>query len=283
MKHTLVYIFLIFSVVNGCSLLTRSDQEEPLARVFDLYLYPSELDSAIPEGTSGEDSVVLAKRYIDTWVRDQLILSRAEQALTEEQKDFESQIAEYRRSLLIYSYRQKLLQQKLDTVLSQKEIQEYYDENSSNFILGEDVIKGTYIKVPLSAPRIDELRRWSYTNQPEDLDKIEKYCITYAENFNDFNDTWINFSTIRAQLPMTISNPSSYLKYNRNLETTDQEFRYFVHISDHLPEGEMTPVEMVSDHIANILLNKRKIEFFRELEHLVYNEGVSKNQFEIYQ
>ena len=70
--------------------------------------------------------------------------------------------------------------------------------------------------------------------------------------------------------------PSRYLKYNKNIETTDQSFRYFLHVSDHLPEGEMTPLEMVSDDITNIIINKRKIEFFRDLEQRVYNDGVSK-------
>ncbi len=283
MSRALIYISLVLLTASGCTLLTQGNDEEPLARVFDVYLYPSDLDDAIPEGTPAKDSVVLAKRYIDNWVRGQLMLGQAEQALTEEQKDFDKQIREYHRSLLIYSYRQKLLQQKLDTVLSAEEIQSYYEKNSSNFILGQDVIKGTFIKVPLSAPRIGELRSWSYTNQENDLDRIEKYCISYAEKYSDFNETWIYFSDIKPQLPMKISDPSRYLRYNKNIETTDQEFRYFMHLSDHLPEGEMTPIEMVSDHITNIILNKRKIEFFRDLEQRVYSDGLTRNQFEIYQ
>ncbi|MCP4310437.1 MAG: hypothetical protein GY790_04180 [Bacteroidetes bacterium] len=283
MSRTLVYISLVLLSTTGCSLFTGSNNEVPVARVFDRYLYPSDLDDAIPEGTSGKDSMVLANRHINTWVKEQLMLSRAEQALTEEQKDFEKQIAEYHRSLLIFSYRQKLLQQKLDTLVSSGEIQSYYQDNISNFILGHDVIKGTYIKVPLSAPRLDELRRWSYTNGEDELDNIEKYCITYAEKYSDFNDQWIYFSSIKPQLPITISQPSRYLRYNKNIETRDNLSRYFLHVSDHLPEGEMTPLEMVSDDIRSIILNKRKIEFFQDLEQMVYNDGVTRNQFEIYQ
>jgi len=281
MRRVRLYISLVLLSLNSCSLFTGSSNEAPLARVFDRYLYPSDLD--IPEGSSDKDSIVLAKRYINNWVKDQLMLSRAEQALTDEQKDYENQLAEYHRSLLIYSYRQKLLKQKLDTVVAAGEIESYYQANSSNFILGQDVIKGTFIKVPLSSPRLDELRRWSYTNGEDELDLIEKYCISYAEKYSDFNDTWIYFSSIKPQLPMTISQPSRYLRYNKNIETTDSMYRYFLHISDHLPEGEMTPLEMVSDDITSILLNKRKIKFFQNLEQRVYDDGVSRNQFEIYQ
>jgi hypothetical protein len=144
------------------------------------------------------------------------------------------------------------------------------------------VIKGTYIKVQRSAPRIDQLRAWSRSNGEEDLDQMEKYCITYAEKYNDFNDTWVYFSTIKVQLPMRISDPSRYLRYNRNIETTDSAYHYFLHVADHLPEGEVAPIEMVSDDITNIIMNKRKLEFFQDLEQVVYNDGVTRNQFEIY-
>jgi hypothetical protein len=267
----------------GCTFINSNNHESPVARVFEQYLYPSDLDDAIPEGTSPRDSTILAKRYIDTWIREQLMVNRAEQSLTEEQKDFEKQIAEYHRSLLIYTYREKLLHQKLDTVVTDEEIEAYYDENLNNFVLGQDVIKGTFVKVGLATPRLNELRAWSRSNMEEDLDQLEKYCISYAEKFSDFNNTWVYFSSIIPQLPVTISRPSRYLRYNRNIEATDSLYRYFLHVSDHRPEGEMAPLEMVAEDIASIILNKRKIEFFLDLEQRVYNDGVTRNQFEIYQ
>ncbi len=282
MNKTLPFIAALLMMVNGCSLFQGNNHEEPVARVFEQYLYPSDLKDAIPPGTSDQDSVVLAKRFVETWVKDQLMLKRAEQALTEEQMDFEKQIAEYHRSLLIFSFRQKLLQQKLDTAVNKSEIQTYYEENINNFLLNQDVIKGTFIKVPLTVPRMDELRRWSWNSREEDLAQMEKYCITYADKYSNFSETWVYFSTVKDQLPMKISQPSRYLRFNKNIETTDDQFRYMLHVTDHVTEGEAAPVELVWDDIVNIILNKRKIEFIQDLEQRVYNDGVNRNQFEIY-
>jgi len=283
MYRTLTVIAAIFIGINGCSSFNKNKQEEPLARVFEAYLYPSDLSDAVPAGTNNSDSLIIARRFVETWVKDQLMLNRAEQALSDEQKDFEKQIEEYHRSLLIFSYRQKLLQQKLDTAVSENELQAYYDENINNFMLNEDVIKGTFVKIPLSAPRIDELRRWSWNNREQDLEEMEKYCINHADKYSDFNDSWVYFSSIKVQLPMRISEPSRYLRYNKNIETTDSEFRYMLHVTDHVPEGEAAPIELVSNDIKNIIMNKRKIEFIQDLEQRVYNDGVNRNQFEIYQ
>jgi len=279
----LILAGLLF-ISTGCeSGLFREKQaeEKPVARVNEKFLYRSELEDAT-EGLDREDSAVVAKRYIDNWIKEQLMLHRAELALSDEQKDFDRQIEEYRKSLLIYSYRQKLLQQKLDTVVSNQEIQEYYDNNINNFILSDDIIKGTFVKVPRSAQRISQVRQWSRSNTPESLDELEKYCISYAEKYIDFNDKWIYFNNISSQIPMQISQPSRYLRYNRNIETSDDSFTYFLHIVDHKAEGEVAPLELVSMDIRSILLNKRKIEFFQDLETRVYNDGVSRNQFEIY-
>lgn len=276
------FITLLVFMVQSCSMFMHDNQEEPVARAFEEYLYPSDLAMVIPEGTNSQDSMLLAKRYTETWVKDQLMKHRAEESLTEEQMDFKTQIEEYHRSLLIFTYRQKLLQQKMDTVVTESEIHSYYEENTKNFLLSQNVIKGTFIKVPLSAPRLEQLRRWSWNNREEDLDQMEKYCLTYAEKYSDFNDTWVDFSSIKVQLPMKISNPARYLNSYRNIERSDSQFRYLVHITDHLTEGEVAPVEMVTEDITSIILNKRKIEFIKELEHRVYTEGVTRNQFEIY-
>jgi hypothetical protein len=276
---TVLFLFLI----QGCSLFTEKEQEEPVARVFENYLYPSDLAKAIPSGTNKQDSMLLAKRYTETWVKDMLMQHRAKESLSDEQMDFEAQIEEYHRSLLIYTYRQNLLQQKMDTTVSEQEINSYYEENSKNFLLDYNVIKGTFIKVPLSAPNLDQLRRWSWNNREQDLDQLEKYCVSYAEKYNDFNDTWVDFTSIKEQLPVRISDPVRYLNSYRNIEASDSLFRYLVHMSDHLTEGDVAPVELVKEDITNIILNKRKIKFVKDLEHQVYSEGVSRNQFEIYQ
>ncbi|MBN1133216.1 MAG: hypothetical protein JXR52_11895 [Bacteroidales bacterium] len=267
----------------GCDFEFKREKnsEKPIARVNDRYLYPSDLRS-VTDGLDERDSILTSKRYIDTWVREELMLHRAEMALSEDQKNFEHQIEEYRKSLLIYSYRQKLLQQKLDTTITPEEVYEYYENNMDNFILSEDIIKGTFVKVPLTAPTLYKVRAWSRNNTPDDLNELEKYCADYAEIYNDFNDSWIAFTSIKDQIPLAIRQPSAYLRYNRNIETRDSIFIYFLHITNHKTTGDVSPPEMVFGDIKSILLNKRKIEFFQDLETRVFNDGVSKNLFEIY-
>jgi hypothetical protein len=269
-------------LLTGCSLVGSGTEEQPVARVFDSYLYPSDLADAVPSGSGPADSTVIAKSYIDTWIRNQLMLHRAEEALTEEQKDVQKKIEEYRSSLLIYTYRQKLLQQKMDTLVTDEEISEYYEANTDNFILNDVIVKGAFLKVPVSSPDIANVRSWMRSNTAEDLDNLEKYSVNHAEKFDLFNNSWVYFSTIMVQVPLEIQQPERFLRYNRNIETSDSFFHYFVHISEYRNAGETSPLDLISEDIRSILLNKRKIEFYNSLENQVYTEGANRNQFEIY-
>lgn len=277
MAHLAVLTFL-----PGCNLIGSENEEEPVARVFDKFLYPSDLSDAIPEGSSEADSAIIARGYIDTWIRNQLMLHRAEEALSDEQKDVQKQIEEYRSSLLIYTYRQKLLQQKMDTLVTEQEITEYYEENIDNFILNDVIVKGTFIKVPLSAPDIANVRSWTRSGSLDDLDKLEKYSISYAEKFELFNNAWIYFSTVIDQVPLEIQQPGRYLRYNKNIETSDSLYHYFLHISEYKNAGDLSPLGLIRNDIKSILLNKRKIEFYNSLENQVYTDGANRNQFEIF-
>jgi hypothetical protein len=275
-------ILLFFIVTPGCDLFVRENTDKPVARVLNKYLYMSDLNEVIPGTASPEDSAAIAKSFIDKWIRQQLMLSKAEEALSDEQKNVEKKIEEYRSSLLIYSYRQQLLQQKMDTEVTERQITDYYENNIDNFILANEIVKATFVKVPVSAPNISDVRNWIRSESVDDLDKLEKYCFNYAEKFDMFNNSWIYFSTLMNQIPLTIEQPRRFLIYNKNIETNDNQFHYFVHITDHKSEGETIPLELIREDITSILLNKRKIEFYKDLEIKVYNEGANRNQFEIY-
>ncbi len=280
--HTSLLACLVIIGVASCNIFEAEKTDQPIARAFDQYLYHSDIADIIPDEISNQDSAIITNTYIDTWVRTQLMLNKAKESLSDEQKNVNKKIEEYRSSLLIYSYRQKLLLQKMDTVISNKEISDYYEKNIDNFKLTSEIVKAIFVKVPVTAPNIDDVRNWIRSGSIDNLDKLEKYCINYADKFDVFNNSWVYFNTLMKQVPVKINHPNRFLRYNSNIETSDSHFHYFVHISEHKSEGEKTPLEFINNDIKSILLNKRKIEFYNDLEKKVYNEGVNQNLFEIY-
>lgn len=276
----LIIVFSLF--LFSCKNMNKQVQEEPVARVFDSYFYPSDLDRLIPDGVSTDDSTRIARRLIEEWVREKLLLNRAEQYLSAEQKDVDKQIDEYRSSLLTFKYKQKLLSQNLDTLVKPEELEEYYNLNSSNYILDTDVVKVNYVKVPVDAPQITDVRRWYKSEEPEDLDNLEKFCISFASNYMIKGDKWLKTNNLFDATPLKVSNLSNYLNYTKNIELNDSTYYYFIHIIERIQEGQIAPLSLVEEDIQSVIINKRKIKFIEDLETSVYNDGRAKNKVEIY-
>jgi hypothetical protein len=261
----------------------RTEKEEkPIARVHDKYLYKSDLNNINTYELSSEDSATMVKQYIDSWIRNQLILYKAEQNLSEPDKNIEEQIENYRTSLLIYKFEQNLLRNKLDTLISDSEIQKYYEINISNFILSEGVIKGIFIKLPDNNTNISEIDRWCQINTEDNLQKLETYCFNHAKSFKYFNDKWTNINSVFNEIPLKYTNPEQLIRFNKRFELRDSSYIYLLYINEFLPEGKVAPLEMVEDNIKSIILNKRKIEFVNELENNIYRDAQNKNNFQIY-
>jgi hypothetical protein len=170
----------------------------------------------------------------------------------------------------------------MDTVISEDEIQAYYDSHAENFILKKNIVQVLYLKIPLTAPNIEKARNWYKSEDDSDIIKLESYCYQFANKYDDFNESWIYFDELLSKLPMPVNNQERYLRYNKNIETIDSAFHYFVNIRDYKLKSSVSPLEFIKDQIRNIIYNERKISFIKELENSLYNDAVTRKEFMIY-
>jgi hypothetical protein len=276
-----VFIFVLLVLV-GCKSKDTEVEKIPLAKVNDKFLYDVDIKELFTSNLSQEDSVTIAKNFIDEWVKKQLLLTKAELNLTEENNDIEKQIEDYRSSLLIFKYKQELINQKLDTVVTDEEIEAYYNDYSANFVLNHNIVKVLFLMISKEAPEIDKVKRWYKSNDEENLSRLEDYCYQYATKFDNFNNDWIPFNSLLIELPINIDDQERYLRYNKYLETEDSLYYYFVKINEHSLKSTIQPLEYAKHKIKSIILNKRKFTFIEELENKVYNDALNHNEFIIY-
>jgi len=281
MRH-LIYLLIIAVLLSGCKEEKNTSSKEPIAKIHEKNLYLSDVEEVIPDDKSKEDSTMIAQNYIRNWIKKQLLLKKAENNLSEENKDIEKQIEEYRASLLIYRYQQQLIDQKLDTTVSREEIQKYYDKNTSNFTLDKNLVRVLYIELPQNSPNISNVKKWISKDSEDNISKLKDYCYQYAKKYDDFNNNWIGFEELLNKIPLEINKPQRFLKYNNTLEEKDSLFHYFVKINEYKLKGTSAPVSYVEDKIKSVILNKRKHRLLEKLEKDLYNEALNRNEFIIY-
>lgn len=269
--------------LSSCDLFMKSSKLEGdvLARVGENYLYTADLEEVIPLGTDSLDSISLAQQHINKWVENQLLLQKAELNLKEDQTEFEKKIEDYRSSLIIYAYEQELVRQKLDTNVSDQEIKAYYEDNPDNFQLKRYVVKAKLIKVDKQAPKLKKVRKWLVDEQPEDHAQLEEYCLQFS-SLCLLDDQWMFFDELIRMAPIETIDVETYLRNNKFVEIESEQFFYFLLFIDYRLKNDLSPLELESDRIRKVIINKRKLSLLEKMRKDLHEEAMNSNQVEYF-
>ncbi len=272
---------MILLLFTGCK-ESKKTEKQSVAEVGDKKLYLTEINEVIPAGLEKEDSTVMAEDYIRKWVKKELLIQKAEENLSAEQKNVNKELEEYRNSLITYKYKNELMKQRMDTTVTDLQIENYYTEHTENFNLSRNIVKAIYVKIPKEYATPDLLKKMCANTSDEGLAELREYCLQYAKGFDIFIDNWVDFEMVLKNIPKEIDDPEQFLKQNKSIELEDSNYYYLVSIQDYKLKNELAPMEFMKDNIKNLILNRRKIDFLKQVEDNVYTEGIRKNKFKIY-
>jgi hypothetical protein len=276
-------ILLSLLLLAGCKNKNNHAKRIPVAEVGKTVLYYDQMPKIIQHGINDSDSLALTQNYINKWAKRQLLLQKAEDNLTPDLKnEIAEQMVETRSNLVIYQYQRQMILEKLDTVITNEELENYYAANENSFILTSNIVKALFIKMPLETPDLNKIRVLASSNDHNDLQKLEGLCYQFAEKFDDFNEEWVPMDRLTVELHQGIDNEENFLKKNTFFETTDSTSVYLISIRDYRLRSSLAPFEYVKDDIKRIIWNTRRFEFLQSLENGIYNDALKQNTFKIY-
>lgn len=278
-------IIIIISAIllMGCKDYKNINNRIPVAEVGKSVLYYDEMPNLVQHGINDSDSTALIQNYINKWAKRELLLQKAEENLSPEQKsDIENQIEETRANLLIYQYQRQMMLEKMDTLLSESELENYYSENEASFTLHSNIVKALFIKLPIETPDLGKIKVLARSNDQSDLQQLESYCFQFAERFDDFNEKWVSMDRLSIELKEDITNQENFLKRYTFFEKSDSNAVYLVAIRDYRLISSIAPYEYVREDIKRIIWNNRRFRYIQSLENGIYNEALKENNFKIY-
>ncbi len=275
---------LLLLVAVSCRNTGTDEQRRAVARAGDRVLYIDEIPSGlVTQGMSREDSTSAVQSYIRRWARKELMALRAEENLTPEYKaEVNRQLNEMRNNLLIYQYQQQMMIQKLDTAVSDSELQDYYVSNLSTFTLTANLVRALYIKVPDGMPELDRIRKLYRSQESADQQELEDICSRFGLRYEDYNEEWIPFTHLLMEVPFESVDQEQWLARNSGVELKDDRFSYFIAIREYRLRNSVAPFEYIRGQVRTIILNNRRNDFLQKLEDGIYNEAVGNNTLKLY-
>ena len=277
--EVLVAISLVLSA-SGCGRTLSS--EDLVAKVGDAELYVGDVAVNLVPGTSPEDSSAIAEAYVNAWVRKQLKIQEAEKVLPQVGVDIETMVADYRNSLLTRRLDQYYVERKVDTVVTDSLVSDYYERHKQDFMLDRDIVRGRILKVPdkfrQQAKLKDMMSATSDERKQDFNDMVMKNGLTLTEF-----DNWVSFGSFLEYLPTVRGKSYAYLLPERKIAELDGDgFKYYIQITDCVRKGEQAPLEWVADVIRKIIYNQRSGAALQTLEDSLYNAAVENRILKLY-
>ena len=253
-----ISLLALLVLLPACS---RKVEEKSLVvvSVYNQELLASDLEDIVPAGLSPEDSIAIVNNYIDQWIRQAVILEKASKNVTE---DFERELREYKNNLLVYTYERQILDQNLDTVVTDAQIEDYYRQHKAEFTLKNSIVKAVYVVAPVKAPAVAKLKKIVARGTFSEKDIIELEETASHNGFTGYYDveTWVPFYTFQTTVPVTTYNENLFLKQHRSITLF-----YAARILDYKVTDDISPLDFQRDNIRAIILNHRKVEALERL------------------
>ena len=281
-KLNLAWVALLLMTV-GCSIGLGGEQDTEdrlLAKVHNKSLYLSELDGMFPEGTSAEDSSYIIDVFTQRWIRDAVVLQEAEQNIPSD-LNIDKLVRDYRASLIRHQYEKILVEELLESEVSEEDLVEFYEQNKQQYQLETPIVRSYLIKVPLPVTEADRLRQLWNSRQPEDFEALVNYCNEHAETHLLAEQEWYKVEDIALELPkgtVTVENISEGLDFSRK----DEEYQYYFKVLEVKNRQDIAPLSYIKEQARKVILRNRKEELLEQKIEAMYNRELRRNNIQTY-
>lgn len=275
------WALLLIGINTGCQ-QNQEEDRQPLARVGDAYLHFEDIETMIPKGMTADDSIAHVQSLIYNWGKEELLLQKAQFNLPEQQNDIEKLVEDYRNDLLKFAFKEAYVNQNLDTVISEQAVIAYYEANSHNFELRENILKCSYFLVPDKSPMLMDIKKKFKSTKPSDWEEVRQYAASFSTVASFDDTTWIGFDELNKIFPLDVVNQVDFLRLNTHVIAENEGMLFFLRIEDFKIRETVSPIQYVTQTIRNILLNQRKMELTQQMEKKLVEDAYDKNEFEIF-
>lgn len=282
MKQSLILVLL--SVLSSCSFFKKKNKVDAdvIARVGQEELYASDLVN-LTKGLHGKDSVDVLKGYAENWVRKKLLLETAAENIDEEDIGVTKLVEDYREKLLLYEYEKAIINQKLDTVVSQDQINTWYEKVNTNFPLENDLYLMYFFKLKPEAPDLPELRKMVTKTDADGEVKLLGYCKEFASSFAVDKGMWYTKENALKKFPISEMDMLSMAIGKKSYkEIKMDDGNWFIKITEVAKKDTPAPLDFIAPQIVKAIIEKRRLDLIDRVYNAIYQDGIKDKTFEIF-
>ncbi len=266
-------------LILSCSNINNDNSNDLIARAGENFLYQNEL----PSFSSRQDSLLRYKNFVELWAKEKLLYDLSLTNLSQSKKnELDLLIEKFKIDLYINSYKDLIVNSRIDSIVTNEEIESYYNSNIDNFTLNETLLKYRYLKVPSDNININKIRRYIQRLSNDDRDFLDSLNFQFAElKVND--SVWFAERDVISSIEfINQTNKSNFMRVNRLYEIKDGQYINYFIVKDLLKSGNIPPLSYLYDRIKLNIINQRKIDLIKNINKEILNDALKSSKYEIY-
>ncbi len=272
---------LIFTVLllTSCSNISDNNSNDLIARAGENFLYQNQL----PSFSSKQDSILRYLNYIETWAKEKILYDLSLTNLSQSKKnDLDLLVEKYKVDLYINSYKDLIVNSRIDSIVTDEEIESFYNINIDNFKLNENLLKYRYLKVPSDNINISRIRRYIQRLNESDREFLDSLNFQFADlKIND--TTWFTEREVISSIEfINQKNKSNYIRINRFFELEDDKYINYFIVKDLLKSGNIPPLSYLYDRIKSNIINQRKLSLIQNINKEILNDALKSSKYEVF-
>lgn len=277
------FVITILFLLTGCQAIQSFIHDDKVvARVGKHKLYESEVNAYIPSGVSIADSTNLALQYINTWATDIIFSDMAQSQLSKTERDVTAELEAYKRELLRFRYEQRFIGDRLDTLVTEDQMLDFYEKHKNLFTLDRPILKVRFVDILKNMDKKDQIIRLMSSNKPKDMDEVEGLANKYAIKYFDKSYEWMDAAVLAREFgtdygQMLAKMNQSYIR----MESEDAADIKVAYVREIRRSG-VAPFDFCTDRIREYILSGRKHDLLVALEQSLLKGASDDGQFVIY-
>jgi hypothetical protein len=277
-----IIVFLTMSVACKKASVQGDEVPEPvlLAQVFDYKLYFHDIKDLIQGYANAEDSIQQVRSLTEHWVRDRLILVEAEKNFPKE-VNMNKLLEDYRQSLLRHFFEQRTLEERLDTVITENDLLNYYETNKEQHRLESGILRGYYFKIKRPQTRGDKILQWWKTFPQQNRENVLTYTDKHAKTNWPDSTQWHEMQMVIQLFPEGTLSPSA-IRSNRGIVREDRDYIYLLYPVEVYYEQDVAPLARIREQAARFILHQRELELLERIKKEIYDRDIQNERVKIY-
>ncbi len=273
MKRLAAIFCLALVVLASC----HRKEDPVVAQVYQYKLYASEIRTAMPVGLSQDDSLVLVRDFIDSWVKEKLVLHEAEKKLSPREKNFDKEMSDYRNALIINKYYDKLwMGDTADNSISEQEISAFARSLDSRYTVEKEIVRVNYVKMPTSSAELPQVKAilFDENRRKEEKESLVAMLGDTIEYLLD-DDAWLYLDDLQNEVSFEIDAQKAAERGNvLHIEKAVGDQTVLLAILDYRSQRSVNETKEERAAAGMLLMNQRKAQFINQYVQELYDKAV---------